>query len=119
MLPAPSMRAWQDIVKGIPSTEEGRHGLAVQSVPEKGPLEILLACICHEPLTGALQLGRLRLPCYFSRRLETAQLLLPHWEVGLGTSVETGWTQPRIGLVGMPPYPLWPSQAQRMLARAW
>lgn len=93
------MRAWQDIVQGTPSTEKGRHGLCVQSVPEKGPLEILLACICHEPLAGALQLGRLRLPCYSSPRLEAAQLLLPHWEVGLGTSVEAGWTQPRIGLV--------------------
>lgn len=60
------MRAWQDIVQGTPSTEEGRYGLSVQSVPEKGPLEILLARICHEPLTGALQLGRLRLLCYSS-----------------------------------------------------
>ena len=57
-----------------------------------------MACICHEPLTRALQflsLGRLRPSCY-SMRLEASQLLSPvlHWEAGLCTS-EAGWTQPQ------------------------
>lgn len=106
------MRAWHDIVQVTPSTEEGRHGLSVQSFPEKGPLEILLACICHEPLSGALQLGRLRLPCY-SLRLKAAPL--GGWTGYLsGSWADTAQDR----TCGMPPYPPWPSQAQGMLARA-